>query len=896
MQLREIYIDGFGIFANKQITGLAPGINIIYGKNEFGKTTLLEFIRRILFGFPTKRDNANLYVPMQGGTLGGSLKVVLQNGEEMVISRSPGPHGGAVKICTFGETLEGQPALNHVLGNASKDIYKNIYAFTIDELHDFNTFNSDEVKNRIYGAGLGLGNISLKEIEAEIETCCAKIFRPRSSSQMGDLLEKIKTKEQDILSIQKNLTLYDELQEKLSRMLDQKIRVQNTLEDLESSKRTLETQTRLYEDTIQFLEAQNKLATLEDLSQFPENGLKTFESINQEKQNLLLRIEEEELALETLKNNRDALNVNHDLLLQEESIHRLRQSTQSVLSALQDMDRVQFEREDLEMQIAEEIKSIDRDWDEETVLTFDLTEAEKGQIDSFYDSFESLRREGDLRQDRLNSHRKMKAEKTEEELNFPKWFKLFCYGLTATGVLGMILGAYFINIPVLAIALFLIVVGIFLFKVSTKAENAIDKEDLTEKNLEQQCDNTQSDLNYKFDEWRQWLKVRNLDPTIAPIATKNIAKTVQQIKTMLTQRTRLDERISQMETLCKETRESVNSLEPFLRNVSLKNDLTLNMDIIGHSFDESKANREKNVLLENQYNNQADKIQQLENKLRKNSAELDQFLSSSGAQDSVDFLRKQSILDVKKSLQEQITQKRGIIQSNVGLGSYFDEFIEAIQTAPLEEIKQKLTHLHSKLEEEHCNREQLLQAIGETRNEIDNLSSNNDLITMQTELEFMKLQLQTFAREWAAYRAALVLFDAAKHEYEKTRQPGVIRSAENLFTQITGYERIIIPVDQDEVLIENNLQQRKGVLEMSRGTREQLYLSMRFGLISEYETRSEPLPAVMDDIFVNFDDERDKRIIKILDQFGKQRQLIVLTCHQRSIEAYKDIGATTINV
>jgi uncharacterized protein YhaN len=54
MQLREIHIDGFGIFANKRITGLAPGINIIYGKNEFGKTTLLEFIGGFFSGSPPK--------------------------------------------------------------------------------------------------------------------------------------------------------------------------------------------------------------------------------------------------------------------------------------------------------------------------------------------------------------------------------------------------------------------------------------------------------------------------------------------------------------------------------------------------------------------------------------------------------------------------------------------------------------------------------------------------------------------------------------------------------------------------------------------------------------------------------------------------------------------------
>ena len=86
MQLREIYIDGFGIFTDKRITGLVPGVNIIYGKNEFGKTTLLEFIRRILFGFPTKRENTNLYTPVYGGTLGGNIKVILQDGEEMVVS------------------------------------------------------------------------------------------------------------------------------------------------------------------------------------------------------------------------------------------------------------------------------------------------------------------------------------------------------------------------------------------------------------------------------------------------------------------------------------------------------------------------------------------------------------------------------------------------------------------------------------------------------------------------------------------------------------------------------------------------------------------------------------------------------------------------------------------
>jgi uncharacterized protein YhaN len=576
----------------------------------------------------------------------------------------------------------------------------------------------------------------------------------------------------------------------------------------------------------------------------------------------------------------------------------LQQSTQSILSALQDSDRVQIEQEDLEIQIAEEIKSIDRDWDEETVMGFELTESENDQIDGFKDSFESLRKEKDLYQDRLESHRRAKAEKMSEGWNVPSWFKIFYYGFTAIGILGMILGGYLMNIPLLTVAILLAAGGVFLFKMIFKNNNSFTKEDLAEINLARQLEQKEKEYNDQFDEWRQWLKDRKLDPSIAPVTTKNIAKTARQIKIMIAQRTRLGERIHQMENTCREAKTCILSLEPLVKNVSLKNDLPANIEIICQAFDESKANRDKSNLLENQHQGQATKLGHLEKQLEAKADDLEQFIHSSGAKDSLDFLRKQNVLEDQKSLEEVVSQKSGIIQSNIGLGLYFEKFVEAIQSTPLEEIKQKLGRLLIELEEAHDTREQLLQEIGETRNEIEKLSSNNDLIVKQTELESLKQQLQFLAKEWATHQGVLVLLEAAKQKYEKNRQPGVIRSAEHLFTQITGgdYPRIIKPIDQDDLMIENNRHQRKGVLEMSRGTREQLYLAMRFGLIDEYETRSEPLPTVMDDVFVNFDDERNERLIGVLSQFSQKRQVIVLTCHQRSLEAYKKIGATPITI
>jgi uncharacterized protein YhaN len=47
----------------------------------------------------------------------------------------------------------------------------------------------------------------------------------------------------------------------------------------------------------------------------------------------------------------------------------------------------------------------------------------------------------------------------------------------------------------------------------------------------------------------------------------------------------------------------------------------------------------------------------------------------------------------------------------------------------------------------------------------------------------------------------------------------------------------------------------------------------------------------MDDIFVNFDDKRNPMAIKILKEFAKGRQVIILTCHKKLLEIYLEMGA-----
>ena len=98
MQIREIHIERFGKFSHCRMVPVSPGLNVVYGRNEFGKTTLLEFIRWILFGFEKKRKGMNAYTPVDGGEHSGTLMCEMANGERIFITRTGGTLEGRVTV------------------------------------------------------------------------------------------------------------------------------------------------------------------------------------------------------------------------------------------------------------------------------------------------------------------------------------------------------------------------------------------------------------------------------------------------------------------------------------------------------------------------------------------------------------------------------------------------------------------------------------------------------------------------------------------------------------------------------------------------------------------------------------------------------------------------------
>ena len=83
---------------------------------------------------------------------------------------------------------------------------------------------------------------------------------------------------------------------------------------------------------------------------------------------------------------------------------------------------------------------------------------------------------------------------------------------------------------------------------------------------------------------------------------------------------------------------------------------------------------------------------------------------------------------------------------------------------------------------------------------------------------------------------------------------------------------------------------------MSDGTRDQLYIALRIGAISDYIDRAAPMPFVGDDLFVGFDDTRAKYAIEALLEASKSHQVILFTHHAHFVELAKQVLSSDANV
>jgi uncharacterized protein YhaN len=175
-------------------------------------------------------------------------------------------------------------------------------------------------------------------------------------------------------------------------------------------------------------------------------------------------------------------------------------------------------------------------------------------------------------------------------------------------------------------------------------------------------------------------------------------------------------------------------------------------------------------------------------------------------------------------------------------------------------------------------------------------AADHSLAAKQVELDIVEEQIKRTSEAWRERAAVSMFLERVRHEYEKNRQPETLREASEYLAKLTGgkYTRIWTPLAHDILFVDQKDGQPLSVQVLSRGTREQLFVSLRLALVSAYARRGIHLPMILDDVFVNFDAGRTRTACAVLKDFAKQgHQLLVFTCHEHVWRMFQELKVDT---
>ena len=154
----------------------------------------------------------------------------------------------------------------------------------------------------------------------------------------------------------------------------------------------------------------------------------------------------------------------------------------------------------------------------------------------------------------------------------------------------------------------------------------------------------------------------------------------------------------------------------------------------------------------------------------------------------------------------------------------------------------------------------------------------------------LREELEKEEARFDALEIALTELQGAYEELQSRFAPMLARKTAAIFERLTAGR-------YTELLLQRNLTalvQRQGdavpheSTQLSRGTCEQLYLSLRLGLLELLDAEGR-CPLILDDAFVSFDGERLRLALELLEEISSKRQIILFTCQKRERKTLEKI-------
>lgn len=302
MKLIRIQIVNFGQFSNFTFDLTNSNIDVFYGVNEAGKSTVVAFIKQILFGFHLANHSSDFfedYKPLaQVSPMGGSLFFENENGQHYQLERLYA-HGKGSKTGTLTVKCDNQVVPESVFFDQIKNIDGNFYTdsfiFNQDMLAKVDQIKQKDLLERIYYLGAANSD-SLITLRDDFAKSADALFKKTGRKPLiNQLLLEVKAEESKVSNSENEFSVYQELNDNFKKQ--KVLQHQEEQKELELQKEydKLEKIQKLVPSYEKLQDLQNQVKTINfDSEQFQSAQTLTMqaESLHKKQQKITAKLNE----------------------------------------------------------------------------------------------------------------------------------------------------------------------------------------------------------------------------------------------------------------------------------------------------------------------------------------------------------------------------------------------------------------------------------------------------------------------------------------------------------------------------------------------------------------------------------------------------------------------------
>ena len=884
MIIKSVNINSFGGIKNKKIN-FSNGLNIVYGENEAGKSTIQSFIKIWLYGFSSykgkdyKLNERIKYTPNDGDNISGELNVIHED-KEYIIRR------------TFGRTKKEDTSIiiNSITGEEVQYINKEEpgkYFFNINRSTFINTVfigqlgvsvkkdKEEEILDKLSNS------IGSEEGQVSVEVAFSKLYKYKksiSNIRKSGSLDVLKNKYGDLLSERYEaykLSNHNiENEENLIKLNEEKLNINKEISNLEIYKKYLKKIKikKEYQEITEYFKKKEKLRN----EQFSINKDLTFndEVIN----NIFIENVKEDYSmylnlLDIVNDEEERICVKEERLIELKvplrEYYYISNLPKDILSKLEGL-KIKNEMLTEKYQINESIKN------EIEFLNLKKKEAENLigsaiEIKNFKEDLESLLLISEEELKKLKSIMEEESDKPQNNIFLISLVVIFFISI----ILGIIIDNSNFKVLLYTISLGILIFIGFNFYINKKGSNKEKTSFLLKGNIEK--------IEIKLNEYCSKLQVNNYSELVNKLSIyKNYLELEEKINR------KINEKLSQRSILdldsAMDERENIKEeINNYLRIASVDSIDKLIKEIYKYNEDFKEVNN-----LEIELNNLKSSLNRTKEQLLMREEKLKRSLESIGFKN----INISEIDEIIKEIEEKIKKRDEVSKS---LASVEEAYSALTKGKDINKIKEELgdvininfnysyeneDEIDEVIKEKNIRLVDVEKKLKDIENEIKNrFIGKRTIPVIEEEIKEVESNIEKYETQ---LKASYVVSEVLTEVYDEIRSSfGPILNS-NVITSFKEFT----DGKYNEVMVSDNYEMKvkddKSIMAaevLSNGANDQLYLSLRLAFV-EMIFKNKDIPICLDDTFIQYDDKRLERTIKYLIK-ERFEQYIIFTCQKR---------------